>query len=144
METVVGLWQGVGICRKGLAPPLAPPLASPPAPHRIIAERRTSVVVSASKSLNWVSLLFYLTWNEISLSEWNSDMIWYGVVQLQKSCKSCGGKGAVECPGCKVRLCFELYWIVDTWIWYLIGKGRALERTKRTEICLNDGSKLGS
>ncbi|WVZ03544.1 hypothetical protein V8G54_024350 [Vigna mungo] len=69
METVVGLWQGVAICRKGLAPPLAPP----PAPHRIIAERRTSVVVSASKSLNW----------------------------LQKSCKSCGGKGAVECPGCK-------------------------------------------
>ncbi|XP_022643056.1 uncharacterized protein LOC106755811 isoform X2 [Vigna radiata var. radiata] len=82
METVVGLWQGVGICRKGLAPPLAPPLASPPAPHRIIAERRTSVVVSASKSLNW----------------------------LQKSCKSCGG--------------------------------RALERTKRTEICLNDGNVL--
>jgi len=52
METVVVLWQGVGIFRKVVAPP--------PVPHRIIAERRTSAVVSASKSLNWVSLLIIL------------------------------------------------------------------------------------
>ncbi|KAG2398302.1 uncharacterized protein HKW66_Vig0134620 [Vigna angularis] len=91
METVVGLWQGVGICRKGLAPP--------PAPHRIIAERRTSVVVSASKSLNWVGLLFYLTY--------------------RKAVKAVEGRELLNVRGV-----------------------RALERTKRTEICLNDGNVL--
>ncbi|KAG5001107.1 hypothetical protein AAZX31_08G234500 [Glycine max] len=59
------------VCCKGLTP-LPPP---PPPLHQ---RRNTLVITFASKSGGGFSL--------------NS---------LLKSCKSCGGKGAIECPGCK-------------------------------------------
>uniref|UniRef100_I1KW92 Uncharacterized protein n=1 Tax=Glycine max TaxID=3847 RepID=I1KW92_SOYBN len=66
------------VCCKGLTP-LPPP---PPPLHQ---RRNTLVITFASKSGGGFSL--------------NS---------LLKSCKSCGGKGAIECPGCKVP-CHEIH-----------------------------------
>ncbi|XP_014633804.1 uncharacterized protein LOC114422668 isoform X2 [Glycine soja] len=82
------------VCCKGLTP-LPPP---PPPLHQ---RRNTLVITFASKSGGGFSL--------------NS---------LLKSCKSCGGKGAIECPG------------------FILELGRGRERIKRTEIYLNGGNVL--
>ncbi|XP_027355398.1 protein PHOTOSYSTEM I ASSEMBLY 2, chloroplastic isoform X1 [Abrus precatorius] len=65
----------ISVCCNGLAPP--PPSARQPPLQPIVRRRHSTVTAFAAKSGG------------------------FSLNSILKNCQTCGGKGAIECPGCK-------------------------------------------
>ncbi|TKY68063.1 hypothetical protein E2542_SST10960 [Spatholobus suberectus] len=66
----------VCVCCMGFAPPPPSVTVGQPPLQPIIHQRNSTIIAFASKSGG------------------------FSLNSLLKSCKTCGGKGAIECPGC--------------------------------------------
>ncbi|XP_027355399.1 uncharacterized protein LOC113865195 isoform X2 [Abrus precatorius] len=66
----------ISVCCNGLAPP--PPSARQPPLQPIVRRRHSTVTAFAAKSGG------------------------FSLNSILKNCQTCGGKGAIECPGCKL------------------------------------------